>query len=1497
LQLLRVWRRKSGEGRQKSLSRGIHRSTEGALAGFCLNSMFDSWRGLHDIVERHATTHPETCAATDEYGTWTYAQLQDASLRAAAVLKAKGIVGDPPPRWLEQSEMPRPLALVMNRGRAWYAYCIAAWRLGLAVAASDNDMTDKAGLRERKARIARDLRPKAAVVDESIEGLPELPEDCVVISVKMLEQAMEQVHPHNGGLDLSSPVGPESPLLYVYTGGTTKHSKCLVVTHAMALWEMKHYHVALQKSMKPSDRVLQFTSTFWGAAAFGQIDMALAFGCCCVFSRAHSVSEIKEATESHRISVLGFVPSQLRGGWPGGPVTRPPDLRIVVTWGEKLPVKLARQWRDHKVDVFELLIASEYWLALYTDCKVWKDPSDGIEKHVLQPLPELDMLLLKEDGKPAGEGEIGELYITGPTVSAGYMTADGRVGVGEVNENAYVWLEGRRYLRTKDNLRRLRKSEGGGLVYYGRAGTLVKRGGAWADLEELEAKASNVQGISQACLIDVDGVIHAFLVLEPTQEKPLLRVLDQATRALGGEPTLHVRHELPLHAATAKVDRRGLKGQVENVRTRETEFQTMLATKQWGMLRAYFSRIVFAFLVMTIPTFLLHPFPDSLPVALARLLLFPYVWGAAMFTIMAPGQDGRFYSWPLGPPDILLLFVALLPSLCIGPVVALCCASSLWVRDRSKVGAYGLIALFLGLLFRAGRGDSFTPLLSIALSVGIGFFLRPSTNLPGLPVTCYLNFPKWLDNDWSWRLMCQEARVRTWLSKHLFRERPYWGDQTWWWDATNARVDFYSTVRLDWKAKDPAVLVNFWKEPELEQPQAANGTTNGNHKSGGKARNPQAQALATLIERAGGCPDSLSGLDSLQAISLAELIRKSTGRDVSVAALLRCSDVEELASYVSSQPSSESEQERQLKSSSEDPEGRPDRNGDFRQFALAFPRHPVDWCIKHPQTAHIDLYALQKAVDRLVLRHSAMRTLQTPDEPLRECLDRAASLWQIIVSSLGGHSRAWELITKFVSASLFACWPRTVVQKPPLSFQKGSSTYGIVPIKVPEGPEVRDPRWDDTPDDLYALSTIRQLNSPNPRWPFEVTVVPLYKGNGDGLGDGKTFKNAAEVAVQLPVEEVNWYIYCSLTHAYSDGASGQPLVIDLLRFYDEERRARGLPPVASEGGGASPSDEIPEHMCLLQRRLRASLRGRLRGTGDPNNDVYHEVNDEDWGKRTGISRRVFFTPCVMQALRFSAATKLGCSIDVAWLTAICGSVFRLFPQQKCIRLMLKVACRDGPGEREMVGFLSEQRILPVDVVESEASTLVDIARRIDNGRRMRAWRAPEPFEPGLSVYVNVVSAMTDGLPSGFQHVTKPIANLPQRRNCSAYAHLNVRIDQLKADEWDFRIFHFDGAWGVDWSDHFALALGAVIYDMAVAPTSPLLPEKGSPPAWVLNRLSRDSWKRDSNGSSTWSTEEPASKVPRLTGETNGSSTNGGSTTWTNGGNNTTWANGVSTNSS
>jgi hypothetical protein len=225
--------------------------------------------------------------------------------------------------------------------------------------------------------------------------------------------------------------------------------------------------------------------------------------------------------------------------------------------------------------------------------------------------------------------------------------------------------------------------------------------------------------------------------------------------------------------------------------------------------------------------------------------------------------------------------------------------------------------------------------------------------------------------------------------------------------------------------------------------------------------------------------------------------------------------------------------------------------------------------------------------------------------------------------------------------------------------------------------------------------------------------------------------------------------------------------------------------------------------------------------------VYHEYCCADFGQRAGTTRKIFFEPRVMAALRDGAVDVLGCSVDVAWLTAIAGAMFRLFPEMPAVHFMVKAGCRDGPGERQMIGFLSEQRMFTVAAEDAETATIAGLADSLACTRRNRAWRAPRPYEMGICVYVNIVSAMAE-LDHGFKHVPKPAPGA-RGHTSIAYSHLNLRIDQCAADNWDFRIFHYDQSWGWDWSFEFAKALGGIIAEMSSAPMSHLLPKPRATP--------------------------------------------------------------------
>lgn len=816
----------------------------------------------------------------------------------------------------------------------------------------------------------------------------------------------------------------------------------------------------------------------------------------------------------------------------------------------------------------------------------------------------------------------------------------------------------------------------------------------------------------------------------------------------------------------------------------------------------------------------------------------PFLWAGLLYG--GCGGHGARFFWnkPVGPADILLLVVAFCPPQFLGVVTSLALAVLFYKRHGSILET-ACCAAAGGVQIVDGFYDpALSPLIAVLLNLLFGMLLSPRMGaahfFSGLPVVCMLSLPKWIADDWLWRISIEWGCIRKCLSLVVPVARLPWKSNLKF-DAEQALVDWgdserYPRVRLDMRQQGLVATIGFWEDvvPAIKQraPLAVPASVNL------PSMVSVAPKLLSLIECAGGSPDALASLDSLQAITLAESVRRELGAVVSVADVLRCADAHELSTILQAS--------RSEVSCPKPSGGEPDGAGAHRVFVMNFPRSPVDWCIRFGGPGHLDMAAFQRALDRLIQRHSALRTVESPDEAMREIMNIAAAIWQLWCTCVG---RLAALFAPLAGGCLFACWPRTV--------QQSSSKARIVP-KVPLASRLQEDSFKDQEDEEYVFVALREMNRDSlssaitVRYPFDVSIVPVYRD----APEVPAGTSSAEVASMLPAANVTWYIYLSITHAYSDGASGQAVMTDLLKLYAEE----------SELQPKKLDDEIPvEHLELLQRRLRRSLRGRLPGDdADPNDDVYHEIVCEDWGKRPGYTMRLYFREAVFSALRSAAADVIGCGVDVAWLAASVVSLFRLFPKTPCVRLVLKCACRDGPSEGQMVGFLSEQRVFPVHMA-GPSMTVLDVVGEIMRVRQARSWRVPAPFEAGLCVYVNVVSQMTRGsLPLDCEHVVRENSPPPNGSwSAPAYSHLNLRLDQLSALAWDYRVFHWDEAWGWDWGTYFASVLGSAIADLVASPLSSVLSQDA---AAVCNASSKRKTSKDViyEGEAT----EPPWKAPR-----------------------------------
>jgi len=270
--------------------------------------------------------------------------------------------------------------------------------------ALSTDLADAGTERRRNMEILRRFRPEFLVVDlegamtatvavEAAVGVGA----AVVAELDCCQEQDDSQRPMllrfrelwlQGGNDASSPLyeissarcvraagfsSEEKALCFCYTGGTTKAAKCAVVTHAMALSEVRNYHEVCGGGVGPKDVVLQQHSVYWGASFYGEVDIALSFGCTLLFSAAGGPEEVRTAIQEHKVTVAGLVPAVLAGLEP----ERVPSLQMIFTWGEKLGAKTAQRWAAVGVHVVDLLISTECWLSLYADWGAWVRQGHG----------------------------------------------------------------------------------------------------------------------------------------------------------------------------------------------------------------------------------------------------------------------------------------------------------------------------------------------------------------------------------------------------------------------------------------------------------------------------------------------------------------------------------------------------------------------------------------------------------------------------------------------------------------------------------------------------------------------------------------------------------------------------------------------------------------------------------------------------------------------------------------------------------------------------------------------------------------------------------------------------------------------------------------------------------------------------------------------------------------------------------------------------------------
>jgi acyl-CoA ligase (AMP-forming) (exosortase A-associated) len=337
----------------------------------------------------------------------------------------------------------------------------------------------------------------------------------------------------------------------LYTSGSTGRPKGVMISHAN-LWLGAH-SVAHYTRLTPDDRVLAVLPL---AFDYGQNQLLSAWyaGACVVPHDYLVPRDVLRAVERHAITTLAGVPPLWRQlaafEWSG-------NLRRLTNSGGALDVALVRRLRAlaPAADLYAMYGLTEAFRSTYLDPAL----IDAHPTAIGDAIPFAEILVVRDDGAPAGPDEAGELVHAGPLVAKGYWRDAARTA--ERFRPSPAWSRSGGTAVWSDD--RVRRDAAGLLYFVGRRDAMIKTAGNRVSPQEVEGAALATGLVTDVVAFglpddNLGQAIHCVAI--PTGEPDSAALIAAMTRDLPNfmvPRVVHWRAALPQNA-NGKIDRAAL---------------------------------------------------------------------------------------------------------------------------------------------------------------------------------------------------------------------------------------------------------------------------------------------------------------------------------------------------------------------------------------------------------------------------------------------------------------------------------------------------------------------------------------------------------------------------------------------------------------------------------------------------------------------------------------------------------------------------------------------------------------------------------------------------------------------------------------------------------------------------------------------------------------------------------------------------------------------------
>ena len=409
---------------------------------------YDTSKTWLDLFKEQVAKTPEKIAVADENSAFSYKALDELSDKVATWLGANG------------AEENKFVAIRMGRVKEFMAAVVGIWKIGAAYLPIDLDYP--------VARIAYMMEDSEA-------------------KITLTEEIMAQIS-QNPLSPVNGKTAPENLAYMIYTSGTTGNPKGVMIQHK-ALLNFVHF-ISKRWNLTENSRIACHSNFSFDASVEDLYPVLTVGGTMFVVpeEERHDVLKMRKFLAKHKITGGGYTTrfGQILASH------EPLDLDYIVLGGEAMT----------QVPNVRGKIINTYGPTEFTVDATYFELEKGKEYNPIpigKPLYNCFGFIVDKENKLLPLGEIGELCLAGPQLSAGYwkrpeLTAEKFIEIEIGDEKVKVY-------RTGDLAK---YNDDGDLEFYGRIDFQVKIRGFRVELPEIEEIIRHFDGIKDTTVVAFD---------------------------------------------------------------------------------------------------------------------------------------------------------------------------------------------------------------------------------------------------------------------------------------------------------------------------------------------------------------------------------------------------------------------------------------------------------------------------------------------------------------------------------------------------------------------------------------------------------------------------------------------------------------------------------------------------------------------------------------------------------------------------------------------------------------------------------------------------------------------------------------------------------------------------------------------------------------------------------------------------------------------------------